>query len=292
MKKVLVVGASGLLGSRVAREFYTRGYQVYAHSRVTTLPREYLTFSGPLLHFSEVENILSYKFDVIVNCAGLTNVEMCESRPEAAWHLNAILPYWFAQLSLKTSAYFIQISTDHFESELKRPRTELTEMRPLNVYSLSKLCGEKFVSFYNPHASILRTNFFGLTSQRNHSLLDFIVNQFERERTFVGYDNVVFSPIGASELARVIVEVARNRLSGLFNAAGSESLTKYEFSLRVGEKLKSGKLQVVKGLASDNPARTKRPNYLALDSTRLESLIGRTSRTLDDMLTTELSLNI
>lgn len=289
MPRALVIGASGLLGSRVAREFLEANFEVHGSSRTNQAPIGCTPIKFQFSSNLEVKNIFPLDFDVIVNCAGLTNVDVCESRPEAAWQLNASIPFWLSNFALQAGAHFIHISTDHFKSLEDLPRSELTPVYPINSYGNSKMGGERFVSQSKSDTTILRTNFFGLSESRNHSLLDFLVHKISARESLVGFGDVVFSPIGVSELAKTIVEISQKRITGLFNAAGMESVTKYEFALRVADKLGERSQLITHGFARDDGFKSHRPNYLVLDSLRLAATLQRTTMSLDDMLSYELT---
>jgi dTDP-4-dehydrorhamnose reductase len=289
MPRVLVIGASGLLGSRVAREFLEANFEVHGTSRTKQVPIGCAPIKFQFSSNLEAKSVFPLDFDVIVNCAGLTNVDVCESRPEAAWQLNASIPFWLSNFAIQAGAHFIHISTDHFKSLEDLPRDELTPMYPVNTYGYSKIGGERFIGQSNSNTTILRTNFFGLSESRNHSLLDFFVKKITTGESLIGFADVLFSPIGASELAKIIVEISQKKITGLFNAAGMESLTKYEFALRVAEKLGMSSQLINYGLARDAGFKSHRPNYLVLDSRKLTDTLQRSTLSLDEMLYYELT---
>jgi dTDP-4-dehydrorhamnose reductase len=289
MKKVLVLGASGLLGTRVSQAFLESNFEVFATVHSKKVNSEFVPVKALLSDYGDVKNLLAQEFDVIVNCAGLTNVDTCELRPEAAWQLNATLPFWLAKHSLSSGARFIHISTDHFRSELNIPRTEETLIMPVNTYGYSKLGGEGFVLNFNPKASVLRTNFFGTTASGDHSLLDYLIDKFRHKQSLTGFADVIFSPIGVTELARRILEISSIELSGLVNAAGPESITKYDFALAVADKLGVPKALISSGMAANANLKSHRPTYLVLDSSKLSKCVRERDISLDGMLTEELA---
>lgn len=289
MPRALVIGASGLLGSRVAIEFLAENFEVYGTSRTKQVPIGCTPIKFQFSNNIEVKSVFPLNFDVVVNCAGLTNVDVCESRPEAAWQLNASIPFWLSNFALQTGAHFIHISTDHFKSLEDFPRSELTPMYPVNSYGYSKIGGERFVGQSNSCTTILRTNFFGLSLSRNHSLLNFLVNRITARESLIGFADVVFSPIGVSELAKTIIEISQKRITGLFNAAGMEPVTKYEFAVKVADKLGIRSQLIAYGLARDAGLKSHRPNYLVLDSRKLAATLQRATLSLDEMLSYELS---
>lgn len=116
MPRALVIGASGLLGCRVVREFLAANFEVFGSSRSNQVPNGCSPFKIQFSNYLEVKSVAPLDFDVVVNCAGMTNVDVCESRPEAAWHLNASIPLWLSNLSHQTGAHFIHISTDRLRA--------------------------------------------------------------------------------------------------------------------------------------------------------------------------------
>jgi dTDP-4-dehydrorhamnose reductase len=187
MQKALVVGSTGLLGSRISR-FLSDNYDVTCtHNRNSPLSG-FNSFKLDLTNFDEIEKFFNRNdFDLIINCAGLTSVEACELRPEAAWQLNATLAYHLAVLSKKFETRFIHVSTDHFQSDSNYPRDEKATVWPINQYGYTKMAGEKFVLEFNESATVIRTNFFGLTVNGSHSLLDFLLSRLSINEDITGF---------------------------------------------------------------------------------------------------------
>ena len=80
-----------------------------------------------------------HKFNIVINCAGLTNVDECEVRPEAAFILNTISAMNLAKASNKFAERFIHISTDHYQSVHDEPRDENNKVWAINQYGNSKI---------------------------------------------------------------------------------------------------------------------------------------------------------
>jgi dTDP-4-dehydrorhamnose reductase len=292
MQKALIVGSTGLLGSRLSKVLSKEYELTCTHHKNSPLPG-FNSINVTITSLPELEKLLfSNNFDLVINCAGLTNVEACESRPEAAWQLNATLPYHLAILTQKFSARLIHISTDHFLSERPSPRNEDEVMVPVNQYGYSKLAGEKFVLGFNTSATVIRTNFFGLSTQGSHSLLDFLVPKLSSNESITGFEDVHFSPLGASTLASLISEIAKREVPGVINVAGSETVSKFEFSCLVASALGSARTLVHSGSVSSLGGTVARPSYLALDSTRLASTLKIQLPSIKSMIEVELKYAI
>ena len=134
MGAILILGAGGRLGSALAREWRARGQDVLAMDRTA--------FS--LDKVAEVqERLAGLEFEVLVNCAALTNVDYCESHREEAFRINAESVAAMAGVCAQKNARLIHVSTDYvFDGNATTPYSEADAPHPLSVYGESKLAGE------------------------------------------------------------------------------------------------------------------------------------------------------
>src|SRR5206468_8619766 len=129
-----IIGAGGRLGAALARE-YSRDLEV-------------TSFARSQLDLGELNRVRSAlaetKFELLINCAALTNVDYCESNRDEAFLINAEAPRLLAEICRQKSAALIHISTDYvFDGRQDSPYTEEDTPRPLSVYAESKLAGEE-----------------------------------------------------------------------------------------------------------------------------------------------------
>jgi dTDP-4-dehydrorhamnose reductase len=134
MGAILILGAGGRLGSALAREWGARGQDVLAMDRTA--------FS--LDKVAEVqERLAGLEFEVLVNCAALTNVDYCESHREEAFRINAESVAAMAGVCAQKNARLIHVSTDYvFDGNATAPYSEADAPHPISVYGESKLAGE------------------------------------------------------------------------------------------------------------------------------------------------------
>jgi len=133
---MVIVGAGGRLGAALGRE-YQRDYAVTSFERIQL----------DLGQLDRVRSALSKaKFDLLINCAALTNVDYCESHREEAFVVNAEAPRLLAEIANEKSARLVHFSTDYvFDGKKNAPYTEEDMAFPLSVYGESKLEGERRV---------------------------------------------------------------------------------------------------------------------------------------------------
>ena len=190
--KVWIAGAKGQLGSAV-REMLEQGG---AHELLTT-DRD--------VDITDLERVCAYTDgnapDVIINCAGLTDLAVCERHVEDAYRVNALGARNLAIAAKRTDAKLIHISTDDvFDGTAKKPLTEFDHVNPRTVYGKSKLAGEDFVRELASRHVIVRSSWiYGYTK---NNFVSYILEGLLTEDTiFVPVDQVS-TPTSARELAR------------------------------------------------------------------------------------------
>jgi dTDP-4-dehydrorhamnose reductase len=134
--KIVILGAAGRLGSALLRHY--RG------------KFDLIGFSHSELDLSDLdglrEKLRAMNFDLIINAAGFTKVDLCETQPDRAFLINAEAPRVLTEICDEKNARLIQFSTDYvFDGEKGEPYTEKDEACPISVYGESKLAGEKNV---------------------------------------------------------------------------------------------------------------------------------------------------
>ena len=134
--KILIVGAGGRLGAALMRE-YQGEHDVagFNHAQLD------------LANLDKIREQLSrIDFDVLINAAAFTNVDLCETQREQAFRINAEAPRVLAEICSEKNAKLIHFSTDYvFDGEKRAPYTEEDEANPISNYGESKLAGEKNV---------------------------------------------------------------------------------------------------------------------------------------------------
>jgi dTDP-4-dehydrorhamnose reductase len=270
VQKILIFGASGFLGSNL--KYYLESDWEVIGTRFTHESDPGYFYSCDATNKIEIQSLIeTINPQIIINCSGLANVDVCEKRPEASVILNSILASDLAKLSNERGIKFVHISTDHFESDHNLPRTEMENMWAINQYGYSKLLGEKFVQEFNENAIIVRTNFFGW-GDSSKSLLSWLAQSFESKSEVKGFSDVFFTPVSTQFLSNSISTLCSIDYRGVINISSSEVLTKFDFAIMVSNALGNSSNLIGKGSIIDSYLPTIRPNFLALDNSRLRDL--------------------
>lgn len=229
--KVLVLGASGMLGNVVLRVFaQSAGYEVLGSTRSTSalrlLPEE---LSDRVVCGVDVENMdtLTSLFakarpDVVINCIGLVKQLAEADDPLAAIPINALLPHRLARLCDVAGARLVHMSTDCVFSGAKGMYAEADISDAKDLYGRSKYLGE--VDY--PHAITLRTSIIGHELSGAHSLVGWFL---ARQGSVKGFRRAIFSGLPTVELARVIRDhvLAHPELHGLYHVS-AEPINKFD----------------------------------------------------------------
>jgi dTDP-4-dehydrorhamnose reductase len=134
MSRILITGAGGRLGAALARAWSAGGEGVLPFGRAE------LDLAQPETLRQTLE---AADFDVLVNCAALTNVDYCEQHPEEAHRINGEAVRTMAEVCTRKGARCIHISTDYvFDGAKREPYLESDAAEPISHYGASKLAGE------------------------------------------------------------------------------------------------------------------------------------------------------
>lgn len=228
--KVLVVGASGMIGSTVLRVLSEKnGWQVFGTVRDLSVKRFFSEAIGErLIAGVDVENpdllvkvLDQIRPDVVVNCAGLTKHKPEADDPLVSIPINTLMPHRLAAVSKLVGARLIHVSTDCVFSGEKGGYSESDFVDARDVYGKSKALGE----IVYPHTITLRTSTIGHELQSKYGLLDWFLSQEGRCK---GYTRAIFSGLPTVVFAQVVrdVVIPNKQLTGLYHVA-AEPIDKY-----------------------------------------------------------------
>lgn len=221
--KVLVIGASGMIGNTVLRVLSEKSdWQVFGTIRNESVKRFFSSsISERLIAGIDVEyqdaliKVLErIRPDVVVNCAGLTKHKPEADDPLVSIPINTLMPHRLAGLCKLIGARLIHVSTDCVFSGEKGGYIENDFADARDVYGKSKALGE--VCY--PHTISLRTSTIGHELQSQYGLLDWFLSQEGRCK---GYTRAIFSGLPTVIFAQVVrdVVIPRPELSGLYHVA-------------------------------------------------------------------------
>ncbi|MEY2881086.1 MAG: hypothetical protein RLZZ15_3466 [Verrucomicrobiota bacterium] len=291
---LFLTGASGLVGSAVARAAARRGHRVLGVVGSFSGPLEGVEKILPvdLAHEAAVTSALLDAFpDAIVNCAALAAPEACDADPARAQALNVALPTTLARLAHHLSARLLHLSSEQvFDGARTAPYAATDTPAPLNLYGRQKLAAERAVHAAAPAFAVtirapllLGDSVTGARSPHEKLFADWAAGRTPRL-----YTDEFRQVCSAENLAEVLVELCERRdLLGLHHWAGTELVSRHALALRVRAHFKLSEKQAP--LAPVTRAATpaiaaRRPACLALDATTLTRALKTRPQNLADQL--------
>ncbi|MBF0105220.1 MAG: SDR family oxidoreductase [Deltaproteobacteria bacterium] len=270
-KKILLLGASGLLGGRLAPVLRQQGHEVVTHSRASETH-----FRACLTDQTETEKLLDAALpDIIINLSALTDVEKCELEPAKAYlenvHTVENVVEWIKRH--KEGCFLVQISTDQvYDNEGPHAERDVTIT---NYYGFSKFAGE-LVALTVPSV-VLRVNFFGRShTTHRESLSDWIYRSITTQSKIQVFDDVFFSPLSMETLSELINVAICKRFTGVFNLGSRHGMSKSDFAFLFAGALKLPTSNMTK-TSKDRVAFLKayRPKDMRMDCSKFEKQYGR-----------------
>ncbi len=270
MTRLLVTGASGLLGSNIVRE----ASQVYDVTGVVY--RNPLELEGVDIRKADLSDpdnayalIQEAKPDWIIHCAADTSIDELESAPERAMRGNVEMTRNLAHACAKAGAQFLYVSTDSVFAGDDGPYSESDIPDPRNVYAQSKLDGEAVAIEELPEALIVRTNLFGRSATQKRSLAEWFLSNLKEGVPGPGCIDVYFSPVYAPKLAEIFFQMLNKGMNGLYHVPGADCVSKYEFGVRLARTFRFETDLIQRAESGERDWQAQRPKRTCLDGSKL-----------------------
>ncbi|MDT7833324.1 SDR family oxidoreductase [Flavobacteriaceae bacterium S356] len=242
MKKVVVTGANGLLGQTLINLLLkdNGAYEVFGVSRGAnrTDRTDFTYIDIDITKHDQLQNIvIKFAPDFIVNTAAMTNVDACEGQKEACTILNVDVVKNLAEISVKSNAHLIHISTDFIFDGEKGYYKETDTPNPLSYYGWSKLKSEQVLAKSNASYSVLRTILvYGLVNNmsRNNIVL-WVKDTLESGKEITIVDDQYRMPTYVEDLAMACKIAMDKKAQGVYNISSNTLLSIYEMVLQIAE---------------------------------------------------------
>jgi dTDP-4-dehydrorhamnose reductase len=276
--RVLVLGATGMLGNTVLRLFaQSPDFDVLGSVRskqslglFTPNLAKRLIYSVDMESVDGVTGLLQEsRPNVVINCIGLIKQLPESNTPLAAIPINALLPHQLSRQCEFFGVRLVHMSTDCVFSGNKGNYREFDFPDANDLYGRTKLLGEADY----PNAITLRTSIIGHELNSTHALVDWFLSQ---KGSIKGYTNAIFSGLPTIELARVIRDfvIPNSALHGLYHVAAAP-ISKYDLLSLINREYKKG-LEI----QPDDQVKVDR----SLNAQRFQSATGYVARSWPELI--------
>jgi dTDP-4-dehydrorhamnose reductase len=295
--KIVIVGSGGRLGAALVREYRGKFDMIgFDHEELDLGDKR------------EIENwLVPLDFDVLINAAAFTNVDLCESQPEQAFKINAEAPKLLAEICSHKKAKLIHFSTDYvFDGEKREPYIETDPAKPISVYGESKRAGEENVlAIVGEAVGFPGTATPSPTGAPTHlvirvswvfgpdrpSFVDAMIERAREEEQINAIADKWSAPTYTSDIAEILQSFFRvDAPGGVLHFANSGQCSWQEYAQhaidcwhRLNIPLKAKTVGALK-LADMKNWVARRPVYSVLSSAKYTQLIGTTPRSWRDAL--------
>ena len=288
--RMLITGCKGQLGNELRRLLET------GTAEIGPIPEELRDTEATFIDVEQLDitdsaavdaYFAEHEFDVVINCAAMTNVDGCEQVEDTAYRVNAIGPENLARAAAAQGAKFIQVSTDYvFPGNEPGERVESDPTGPISAYGRSKLAGEQLSQAANPRTFVVRTAWLYGYVGRN-----FVKTMLRLARelgAMTVVDDQLGNPTSANDLAYELLKLSLTDDYGIYHCTneGTTSWAQFTRAIVAGAGYDP---DIVTPCTSDeyaaaHPAAARRPLFSALKNEHLAQTIGNEMRPWQDAL--------
>jgi dTDP-4-dehydrorhamnose reductase len=272
--KLLITGAGGLYGSKLAKIAVEANLEVYScdvqESQVCGNFVKFDVSNKELVN----EAFKRVKPDVVVHAATLTDVDKCELNKGFAWKINVEGTRNIVESAKNTGSFLIYISTDYVFNGEKGWYTELEKPDPINHYGLTKLKAEELVKAQEEYFIARPSVIYGSTpaaGKVNFAL--WLIETLRKGEHVKIVTDQWNTPTLNTNLAEMTLEAAERRLTGTFHLCGATRVSRFQFAELIAETFGLSKNLIDPALSSQFKWPAKRPMDSSLDTAKAQQTL-------------------
>jgi dTDP-4-dehydrorhamnose reductase len=261
-RPILLIGAGGMLARAWSQLLQTRGLSFEAVDRQRL----------DLRRMGDLDELLTRRHAMVINCAGYTDVDGAEAHTETAMQINGHAPGELANRCAQTGSILVHYSTDYvFNGRAGRPYRIDDPIEPLNAYGRSKALGERLIRESGCQHLVVRTSWLYAPWGRN--FVRTIARLVEARQEVRVVNDQVGRPTSAEHLAATSLTLAQRGAAGTFHVTDGGQCNWHELAAEVA-RLRGSTCRVLPCTTAEYPRPAARPAYSVLDLSRTEAVAG------------------
>ncbi len=271
---LLITGASGLFGSKLAEMAAARDYAVYSG-----FSRDPVASGAPVQFDVSDKNRVEEVFkkvnpEVVVHAAALTDVDKCELNKELAWKINVEGARNIAEAAKSSHAFLVYISTDYVFNGETGHYEETDRTDPVNYYGFTKLKAEGLVKDLDEYCIARASVIYGSTpaaGKINFAL--WLLSQLKKSEQVKIVTDQWNSPTLNTNLADMILEIIERKLTGTFHVSGATRINRYDFAKVIAQTFNLDANLISPCLSADFSWAAKRPRDSSLNTEKAQQTL-------------------
>ena len=274
-KKILIIGASGLVGSTVAN-YASKNHDLHLVNNKTDFSLQNFPVSKIDLIKNQsdiLELIKDYRPDFVVHAVAYPSVDFCESNKQMADILHVKITDDIAKTCSNIGSRIIYFSTDAvFDGKLSRKYTENDLPNPINHYGKTKLNAEKILLENDTNIVLRTTVIYGWHAKSRFT--NWVLNSLKNSQEVPAFTDQFNTPTLVDDMAKAILQIFTKDKFGLFNAVGATCLSRYQFALKLADRFNLDKNLIIPTSSVGKKQIAPRPPNGCLDNSKIGNDIG------------------
>jgi dTDP-4-dehydrorhamnose reductase len=263
MDRILITGASGLLGTHLSEFLRNSGLNVITHAFKSKADNNF--------DLSKKSDVLSALDEInptiIINLAALTDVDKCEEDIQLCYSTNVRAVENLTEWINGKDCQLIHISTDQLYDNAVASKEDNIVMS--NTYTFSKYASE--LAAHKVGATIIRTNFFGKSQTPNRdSFSDWITKALKDGQKINMFNDVLFNPVSIQTLCNCLKLIVEKPIGGVFNIGSKDPLSKKDFAMYLAELFSLDTSNINSITIEELNLKANRPKNMIMDVSKFE----------------------
>ncbi|HII09291.1 MAG TPA: dTDP-4-dehydrorhamnose reductase [Methanosphaera sp.] len=278
--KYFITGGSGLLGERLAAVSNDNDELTLVHN---SNPSEN-TIKCDITNEKEVKSAVEKENpDVIIHCAAMTNVDLCEDESKMAYSVNGDGTGFLAKAAHDINAKIIYVSTDFVFDGERGYYKEDEKVNPLGIYAKSKYDGEVQLAKYSDDWAIARVSvLYGWHSRLNFTT--WVIEQLRQKNEINIVTDQINSPTLADNAAEAIFKIAQKNKNGIFHTAGNDAINRFDFTRKIADAFDLDDSLINPTTSSQFIQKAPRPRDSSLNVNKVEKELNMKMETCSESL--------
>jgi len=274
MKKIMVTGASGLLGSKILRMFKSDfemvgGFNLHPFE-LSGVETVFMDITNPS---QTIETIIRHSPDLVIHSAAYRDIDHCQQHPGAAWKVNVDGTRNVFNGCNEVNAKMVLISTDMVFSHRPEGMYRITsELNPMNYYGKTKVEAEKLTMSNDRNAVARVSLLYGWhTLKLRSDFVRWVVESVKNEKSVTLFQDQFRNVTFIDHVAEALIEIFKKSKNGIFHIAGNECIDRFEFGKKICKVFELNE-QYIKPINSDDSEWVaERPKRCCMDISKTVS---------------------